>query len=67
MKKRYPSDITDAQWAVIQGFYAGQYNVQGRPPSKNLREIWNAILYMLARRGELADAAERFSGMENSV
>jgi transposase len=47
MEKQYPSDISDAQWPIIQGFYAGQYNVQGRPPSRRLREIWNAIMYML--------------------
>jgi putative transposase len=45
--KRYPSDITEDQWEIIHGFYAGQYNKQGRPPSKQLREIWNGIMYML--------------------
>ena len=45
-KKRYPSDLTDRQWSIINSFYAHQYNRQGRPPSKNLREIWNGILYI---------------------
>lgn len=45
-KKRYPSDLSDSQWIEIQGFYKEQYNRQGRPPSSNLREIWNGILYV---------------------
>lgn len=45
-KKRYPSDLTDKQWSLIHSFYKSQYNRQGRPPSKNLREIWNGILYI---------------------
>lgn len=45
-KKRYPSDLTDKQWQIVHQFYAAQYNRQGRPPSKDLRAIWNAIMYM---------------------
>ena len=45
-KKRYPSDLSDRQWIEIQGFYKEQYNRRGRPPSSNLREIWNGILYV---------------------
>lgn len=46
MTKRYPSDLTDAQWSKIHDFYEDQYNRQGRPPSKRLREVWNGILYV---------------------
>lgn len=45
-KKRYPSDLNDAQWAAIREIYEPFYKRQGRPPSPRLREIWNAILYI---------------------
>lgn len=45
-KQRYPSDLTDPQWSEIHSFYKVQYNRRGRPPSRNLREIWNGILYI---------------------
>lgn len=46
---RYPSDLTDAEWAVLQpllppGRAAGQ---RGRPRTVPLREIVNGILYVL--------------------
>lgn len=50
MSKRYPSDLSEAQWSKIHSFYKDQYNRQGRPPSARLREIWNAIFYV-ARSG----------------
>ena len=46
LKKRYPSDLSDAQWLEIHSFYCAQYNRRGRPPSKHLREIWNGIMYI---------------------
>ena len=46
MKQRYPSDLTDKQWEEIHAHYLSKYNRQGRPPSKQLREIWNAFLYI---------------------
>ena len=45
-QKRYQTDLTDEQWHLIKAHYAKQYNRQGRPPSKDLREIWNGILYI---------------------
>jgi putative transposase len=47
MGKRYPSDVSDGDWDIIHSFYAHQYNRQGRPPSKQLRELWNAMFYIL--------------------
>ena len=47
----YPSDLTGAQWEVLQGVLpkpkAGK---PGRPRTYPLREIWNAIFYQ-ARTG----------------
>src|SRR5271154_6831061 len=43
--RRYPSDLTDEQWAVVEPLipvYPG-----GRPRVTNLREVLNAIFYIL--------------------
>ena len=47
--KRYPSDLTDEEWARIQPFLPGASKT-GRPIEVDLREILNAIRYM-ARSG----------------
>ncbi|MEL7315935.1 MAG: transposase [Cyanobacteria bacterium J06635_15] len=52
MEKKYPSDLSDKQWEIVHNFYKHQYGGRGRPPSKRLREIWNAILYM--NQGEVS-------------
>jgi putative transposase len=47
-KKRssYPTDLTDAQWKVIQPLLPPQ-KPRGRKRTVNLREVLNAILYVL--------------------
>src|SRR3954466_9099873 len=43
--KKYPSDITDAQWALIEPHipvYPG-----GRPRTTNLRDVVDAVFYIL--------------------
>ena len=46
-RRRYPTDLTDEQWALIEGLLpeppAGP---AGRPPEHDKREIVNAILYI---------------------
>jgi putative transposase len=42
--KRYPSDCTDAEWAIIAPFTAKPHG-SGRKRRVNLREIVNAIFY----------------------
>ncbi len=50
-RRRYPSDLTDAQWAVVQAAMPpAKGGHTGRPRTYPLREIWNAIFY-LAREG----------------
>src|SRR4051812_37272167 len=44
MRKPYPSDLTDAQWDVIQPLIP--VNTVGRPRINDMREILNAILYL---------------------
>ena len=43
-KARYPSDLTDGQWMLIEGLFTPQ-PVLGRPLAHERREIVNAILY----------------------
>ena len=43
--RRYPSDLTDAQWALVEPLlpvYPG-----GRPRTTSLREVLNAIFYIV--------------------
>lgn len=47
--KRYPTDLTDAEWAIIRPFLPTAPK-RGRKPSTGLREVLNALRY-LARSG----------------
>ena len=45
-RKHYPSDLTDKEWAILEPLIpAAKWG--GRPRSVNLREVVNAILYVL--------------------
>ena len=43
---RYASDVTDEEWAVIEGFLPRPRKL-GRPRTTEMREVVNALLYML--------------------
>jgi transposase len=45
--QRYPSDLTDAEWALI-GPMIPPSRRGGRPRDVNVREVLNAILYVLS-------------------
>ncbi len=48
---RYPSDLNDEQWAVVEPLMPrAKRGISGRPPTYARREIVNALLYM-ARSG----------------
>lgn len=49
MRKRYPSDLTDAQWEVLQAFIPPA-KPGGRPRSVDMREVLNTLFYK-ARTG----------------
>ena len=49
MRKRYPSDLTDEQWQIIEPLLPPA-KPGGRPRSTDLREIINTLLYQ-ARTG----------------
>ncbi len=46
-RERYESDVTDEEWEVIAPLL-GEPSVRGRPRTTDLREVFNAIQYMLA-------------------
>jgi transposase len=45
-KKRYPSDLTDAQWALVESLLSPA-KPGGRPEAHPRRELVNAILYVV--------------------
>jgi putative transposase len=45
-RARYPSDLSDEQWAEIK-VYLPSGKAGGRPRSTDLREVLNALLYIL--------------------
>src|SRR5579859_5463940 len=51
-RKAYPSDLTDAQWQLVEALLPSEHPMgqRGRPNDYSVREILNAILY-LARTG----------------
>ena len=44
---RYPSDLTDAEWALVEPMIPPAKR-GGRPREVNLREVLNAIFYVLS-------------------
>jgi putative transposase len=44
MRKPYPSDLTDQQWAIIEPLIP--VNAVGRPRTVDMREVLNAIFYL---------------------
>jgi putative transposase len=44
-RKPYPSDLTDAQWDLLKPLLPAPVPA-GRPPTTDLREVVNAILYL---------------------
>ena len=44
MRKAYPSDLTDEQWAIIEPLIP--VNRGGRPRTNDMREVLNAIFYL---------------------
>jgi putative transposase len=45
-RKAYPSDVTDAEWAILEPLFSKEQS-RGRPREHAIREILNAIFYIL--------------------
>jgi len=50
-KRRYPTDLTDRQWELIEPLLPEPPVNPGRPPKHSKREIVNAILYHVRAGG----------------
>src|SRR5215470_7790136 len=46
-RKPYPSDLTDAHWALLEPRIPPQPPGPGRPRAVDMREVVNGILYVL--------------------
>jgi transposase len=46
-QKRYPSDLSDAQWEILEPLIRTPMKNGGKPAEHPLREIVNALLYIL--------------------
>ena len=55
---RLPSDLTDAEWAVLEPLFPARSH-RGRPPLWSYRQIVEAPALSAARRVAVADAAAR--------
>ena len=44
MRKPYPSDLSDQQWAIIEPLIP--VHTAGRPRINDMREVLNAIFYL---------------------
>ena len=67
-RRRYPSDLTDAEWTLLAPLLPAA-KPGGRPRSVELREIVNAISYWLraTRRGGLAGLAARLPAVQDRL
>ena len=46
-RKAYPSDLTDAQWAILEPLIPAPRNTDGgRPREMDMREVLNTLLYL---------------------
>lgn len=45
-RKSYPSDLTDAQWSLLEPLLPPEVEGLGRPREVDFREVINAILYL---------------------
>src|SRR3954453_7351545 len=48
MRKTYPTDLSDTQWACLRS-YLPIRKAQGRPRIHSLRDVLDAIFYVLKR------------------
>jgi len=46
-QKSYPSDLSDAQWAILEPLLYPELAHAGRPPRVPRRDVVDAILYVL--------------------
>ena len=47
MPKRYPSDLSDREWALVEEYFCPPRPNGGRPRKHKPRDLLNAILYVM--------------------
>jgi len=47
MRKKYPTDLSEREWELIEKYLRVSYKKGGRPLKYSKREVLNAILYVL--------------------
>lgn len=47
MRKTYPDDLTDEEWAIVEPLLNRRKSNRGRKPKHTKQELLNAILYLL--------------------
>ena len=65
--KRYPTDLTDEEWSVIAPLLP-QRSKKGRPRTTDLREVVNAIRYLVRtgfRQSPVGEGARLRRGQED--
>lgn len=46
MSKNYTSDLKEEEWEVIERIIYKRRGMQGRPPPKDARRLWDGIFYI---------------------
>ena len=68
-RKEYSSDMTDYQWECVKE-YVTRRNKVGAPTTTNLREVLNAILYLVRNGcawGDLRECTGEASSQQSSA
>ena len=64
--QRYASDLTDAEWVLIEPHMPAVKRL-GRRRETNLRSVLDAILYMARTGCQWRDAAEKLSSIHHGA
>ncbi|NET81814.1 MAG: transposase [Moorea sp. SIO1F2] len=65
LRKAYKSDVTDAEWKIIEPLPAPKSG--GRPRTVNMREVINGIFYVQQNWMFMGDDAQRLPTIVNSI
>lgn len=64
-KKRYTSDLSDAEWERLKGYLPLQRRGRGRPVKLNMREVVNAMLYVLKTGCQWSNLPKEFPAYQS--
>jgi putative transposase len=64
-KKRYTSDLSNAEWTYLKDYLPLKHTGRGRPMKLKLREVLNAILYVLKTGCQWANLPKEFPAYQS--